>query len=64
MASRPAKTRVSLFLDQPLMKGLRELKERDGMAAAEAIRRAVAAFLREKGIAVEPTKPRKGRTRS
>jgi hypothetical protein len=64
MASTPVKKeRVSLFLDEPLLDGLRELKERDGMAAAEAIRRAVAAFLREKGIAVEPRKPRKARQR-
>ena len=44
--------RVSLFLDVDLIEGLNSLRERDGIAAAEAIRRAIAAFLAEKRIAL------------
>lgn len=44
--------RVSLFLDLGLLDGLNALKERDGIAVAEAVRRAIATFLADKGIAV------------
>ena len=54
--------RVSLFLDLDLLDGLSALKARDGIAAAEAIRRAIAAFLTEKGIALpDATKTRRTR---
>jgi hypothetical protein len=52
--------RVSLFLDVDLLDGLNALKERDGVAMAEAVRRAIAAFLAEKGITVPASA---GRTR-
>jgi hypothetical protein len=42
------------FLIEPeLERGLKALKVRDGIAEAEAIRRAILQFLREKGIAIE-----------
>lgn len=46
--------RQSFFLDAALMDGLKRLKERDGMPQAEAVRRAVAEFLKAKGISLEP----------
>lgn len=60
------KTRTSFYIGEDLQRGLEALKERDGMPAAEAIRRAIAAFLDEKGIEVAPAKavrPRKARKR-
>jgi hypothetical protein len=47
--------RVSLFLDVELLDGLKLLKQRDGIAAAEAVRRAIAALLADKGIVLPPT---------
>ena len=49
--------RVSLFLDVDLLDGLSALKARDGIAAAEAIRRAIAAFLADKGIELPAATP-------
>jgi predicted DNA-binding protein len=46
------KTRTSFYIGEDLQRGLEALKERDGMPAAEAIRRAIAAFLEEKDIKV------------
>jgi hypothetical protein len=60
------KTRTSFYIGEDLQRGLEALKERDGMPAAEAIRRAIAAFLEERGIKVTPIKattPRKARKR-
>src|SRR5688500_7859395 len=45
--------RTSLWLDSGLSEGLKALKTRDGIPEAEAVRRAVAQYLRERGI--EPT---------
>jgi hypothetical protein len=45
-----ARKRTSLFFDVELVEGLKALKSRDGIPEAEAIRRAVAAYLAEKGI--------------
>ena len=53
--------RVSLFLDVELLDGLSALKDRDGIAAAEAVRRAIAAFLAAKGITL-PTTPTRSTT--
>ncbi len=50
--------RTGLFMDEHLKAGLRALKERDGIPEAEAVRRAVAEFLKGKGIELEDgTKP-------
>ena len=60
------KTRTSFYIDEDLQRGLEALKARDGMPASEAIRRAIAAFLAEKGIDVTPAKaarPRKAAKR-
>ena len=42
--------RVSFFLPQALQRGLEELRLRDGVPAAESIRRAIAAHLERKGV--------------
>ena len=55
--SNSGRARTSFYVDKHLLEGLAALKERDGMPASEAIRRAIAAFLEEKGIDV----PRRGR---
>jgi hypothetical protein len=56
--------RLSFFIPESLNDGLKALKERDGVAEAESIRRALIAYLREKGVLAEPraarSKPRKG----
>ena len=60
------KTRTSFYIGEDLQRGLEALKERDGMPAAEAIRRAIAAFLEAKGIQATPAKaarPREARKR-
>ena len=60
------RTRTSLFLDEHLKAGLRALKARDGMPEAEAVRRAVADFLKGKGIELAnaaKTAPRRASTR-
>ena len=60
------KTRTSFYISEDLQRGLEALKARDGMPASEAIRRAIAAFLEEKGIEVTPARskaPRKARKR-
>lgn len=42
-----------MFLDENLKAGLRALKDRDGVPAAEAVRRAVAEYLEKRGIRTE-----------
>lgn len=44
------KKRYSFFITDELDEALKALKERDGMPEAEAIRRALAMFLKEKGV--------------
>ena len=44
------KKRYSFFIDDELDAGLKALKQRDGIAEAEAIRRAIGEFLKRKGI--------------
>jgi hypothetical protein len=41
--------RVSLFISEELLEGLKALKVEHGTPEAESIRRAIAAYLREKG---------------
>jgi hypothetical protein len=50
-----ARKRTSLFLDGHLSEGLKALKARDGIPEAEAVRRAVAEYLKAKGIQTEPS---------
>lgn len=42
--------RVSLFVPEELLQALQTLKQRDGIPAAESIRRATAAYLAENGV--------------
>ena len=48
--------RYSFFIDEELEAGLKALKRRDGMPEAEALRRALAEFLKRKGIIIKATK--------
>jgi hypothetical protein len=48
--------RVSFFLPPVLQRGLGELKARDGVPAAESIRRAIESHLKSKGISLAPGK--------
>jgi hypothetical protein len=45
-------TRISLFIPQDQLDGLEALKEEHGTPVAESIRRAVDAYLTEKGVNV------------
>jgi hypothetical protein len=51
--------RVSLFLPQDLLDGLEQLKVEHGTPQAESIRRALDAYLRQKGVLTD--KPKRGR---
>ena len=42
--------RVSLFIPEDLLAGLKALKVKDGTPEAESIRRAIAAYLAGKGV--------------
>jgi len=53
--------RVSLFLAEDLLAGLDALKVEHGTPHAESIRRAIAAYLAEKGVRAKS--PSKTRTR-
>ena len=46
------KRRTSFFLDDSLSAGLKALKSRDGVPEAEAIRRAIAEYLKRRGVKV------------
>ena len=54
--------RYSFFLPDELRRGLDVLYARDGILASEAIRRALADFLKRRGIVV-PTATKEGRNR-
>ena len=49
-----AKKNYSFLISDELDSGLKALKDRDGMPEAEAIRRALAQFLQEKGVLAKP----------
>ncbi len=55
--------RYSFFIDDELEAGLKALKRRDGMPEAEAIRRAVAEFLKRKGIKTQKAGRKRAITR-
>jgi metal-responsive CopG/Arc/MetJ family transcriptional regulator len=50
--------RVSLFISEDLLAGLDVLRAEHGTPHAESIRRAIAAYLAEKGVRTKPSKPR------
>jgi hypothetical protein len=56
LASVTPKKAYTFLIDPELDEGLKALKARDGMPAGEAIRRALAAFLNRKGIAIGEAK--------
>lgn len=53
------KQRISLFLEESHVVGLQALKERDGIPNAEAIRRALAEYLRKHGVTGDEKTARK-----
>jgi hypothetical protein len=60
------KIKYTFFITPDLNNALKTLKQRDGIAEAEAIRRALAAYLGEKGVLQQSTikaAPRRARTR-
>ena len=48
--------RVSLFLSEAQEAGLAAMRERDGAPAAVSIRRAIDAYLKQKGVSAQPKK--------
>jgi metal-responsive CopG/Arc/MetJ family transcriptional regulator len=51
--------RVAVFIPEELLAGLKTLKAEHGVPESESIRRAIAAYLAEKGVAVRsPSKTR------
>ncbi len=53
----------SFFIDEELDVGLKALKRRDGMPEAEAVRRAIAEFLKRKGIKTQKAGRKRAVTR-
>ena len=51
--------RYSFFLDDELAEGLKALKARDGISEAEAVRRALAAYLTQRGVLKGGRTPKK-----
>ena len=58
------KKRYTFFIDDELDAGLKSLKERDGIAEAEAIRRAIGEFLKRKGIGTKKAPRKRASTRN
>jgi hypothetical protein len=57
--------RVAVFIPEDLLSGLKALKAEHGTPEAESIRRAIAAYLADKGIKrPPPSRTRKPRTRT
>jgi hypothetical protein len=56
---RPATFR----LEQELLDALQEVKERDGLPVTEQVRRAVRAWLDEKGVTLKKTERKRAATR-
>ena len=60
------KKKYTFFITNELDQALKVLKERDGIAEAEAVRRALTAYLAEKGVLEKPAMQaasRRGATR-
>jgi hypothetical protein len=56
-------TRISLFIRQDQLEGLEALKEEHGTPTAESIRRAIGAYLIDKGIKPTPKGESKSKKR-
>ena len=53
--------RVAVFIPEELLAGLKALKAEHGTPEAESIRRAIAAYLAEKGVQTKGSKMREQR---
>jgi hypothetical protein len=53
--------RYSFFIDDALYTGLKALKERDGIPESETIRRAISAYLQQRGVSLEGEKAERKR---
>ena len=58
MRQMSPRKRTSVFLDPELLEGLKALKGRDGTPEAEAIRRAIAAYLEHRGVKIKADRKR------
>ena len=59
------KARYSFMIDPELAEGLKALKAKDGASESESIRRALADYLKKKGVTVKAPRPRvRARSRS
>lgn len=56
------RSRYTFFIDAEQRAALAAIKQRDGISESEQIRRAVQAWVKEKGVTVK-TAPRRARTR-
>ena len=54
---------TTMRIDDELLEGLREVWERDGVAVAEQVRRAIRAWLEQKGVDVKKTDRKRAGTR-
>jgi len=52
------RSRYNFWIDDEQRKGLREIKERDGVLESEQIRRAINRWLEEKGVKVKTQRKR------
>jgi hypothetical protein len=50
--------RYSFWIDAEQAEGLKQIKERDGVLESEQIRRAIAAWLVDRGIVAKPERKR------
>ncbi len=51
------RSRYNFWIDDEQRKGLRKIKERDGVLESEQIRRAIKRWLAAKGVKVKTAKP-------
>ena len=61
-----ARNRYTFYIDAEQRAALAAIKERDGISESEQIRRAIKAWIEQKGVSVKPERkqPSKGRSRS
>jgi hypothetical protein len=52
-----AKKQTAFRIDPEILRGLREIKERDGVPVSEQVRRALSAWLESKGVSSERKRP-------
>jgi predicted transcriptional regulator len=59
IAAMSPRTTTTMRLEDELLEGLQALKDRDGVPVSEQIRRAIAAWLKLKGIKVKAARRRR-----